>query len=527
MSPPPERVYIVGVCGSAMGGLAGLLAERGAIVGGSDTQFYEPMGGKLAQWGVQTFEGWDAAHVARFAPDRVVVGNVARADNPEVVAARAAGLPLSSFPSFMEETFLAHTDNIVVTGTHGKTTTSSLLSWLFHHAGLDPSFFLGGIPEDLGKGFAVTGGRWFVLEGDEYDTAFFDKGPKFLHYRPRHGLILNVELDHVDIYADYEAVKAAFRRFVALVPAEGSLAFCVEDEGAREVARGAVAALLPYGEGPGSVAVPQEIRYGPDETSFRIDTPDGVRGPFQMRLAGRHNVLNACGAFALWRHLARSSHQTPSADDDLGAPRARARSGRLRRTSSTPPPSSLRASAIHPDLAALATASGAKSGLGLDEAAFSAGLASFSGVRRRLEPKGRVNGARVFEDFGHHPTEIRATLSALRQRHPEATLVAVFRAESNTSRTPLFEPRYVEALGLADRVDLAPTLAKRDYLKTARYFDPALVAAALAEAGTPATAHPDPEALVAALRGAAREGWVITIFSSRGMDGLAGRLTAG
>jgi UDP-N-acetylmuramate: L-alanyl-gamma-D-glutamyl-meso-diaminopimelate ligase len=274
-----------------------------------------------------------------------------------------------------------------------------------------------------------------------------------------------VELDHVDIYADYDAVKAAFRRFVALVPPEGSLAVCVEDEGAREVARGAAAALLPYGEGPGSVASPCDIDYAPDTTTFRIDTPDGPRGPFQMRLAGRHNVLNACGAFALWRHL------------------------------------------------------------GLDEAAFSAALASFSGVRRRLEPKGSVNGARVFEDFGHHPTEIRATLSALRQRHLGAILVAVFRAESNTSRTPLFEPRYVESLGLADRVDLAPTLAKRDYLKTARYFDPALVAAALAEAGTPATAHPDPDALVAALRAAAREDWVITIFSSRGMDGLAERLT--
>jgi UDP-N-acetylmuramate: L-alanyl-gamma-D-glutamyl-meso-diaminopimelate ligase len=459
-----ERIYILGVCGSAMGGVAGLLAAAGNVVGGSDTQFYDPMGTKLREWGVTTYTGWDAANIDAFRPDRVVVGNVVRSDNPEMARVKALGLPFESFPEMMERTLLVPTENIVVTGTHGKTTTSSLLAWLLEQAGQRPSWFIGGIPENLGKNFNVSGGRWFVLEGDEYDTAFWDKGPKFLHYRPTHGLVLNVELDHVDIYPSFEAVKDAFRRFASLVPEGGTLTACAEDGPAMEVTEGKAAPRLMYGNG--SPVAPVDATYHADHATFSIRTPDGVHGPFTTQLTGRHNVLNACAAYALWRHL------------------------------------------------------------GFDDASFARGLASFTGVRKRLEAKGTYHGAQVFEDFGHHPTEIAATLAGLRLRFPGTRLLVAFRAESNTSRTPLFEPRYVEAFTGADRVFLAATLAKRDYLKTERHFDPALVVEALTARGVRATHHADPATLATAVRAEAGPDDLVILFSSRGMDGLAALLTA-
>ncbi len=459
-----ERIYLIGVCGSAMGGVAGLLAAAGHAVGGSDTQFYDPMGGKLKEWGVATYAGWDAANIDAFRPQRVVVGNVVRSDNPEMARVKALGLPFESFPEMLERTLLVPTENIVVTGTHGKTTVSSLLAWLLEQAGERPSWFIGGIPENLGQNFKASGGRWFVLEGDEYDTAFWDKGPKFLHYRPRHGLVLNVELDHVDIYPSFDAVKAAFRKFAGLVPADGTLTTCAEDAPALEVTADQAAPRLLYGAG--SPVAPEGAAYHADHTTFQVRTPDGLHGPFTTRLSGRHNVLNACAAFALWRHL------------------------------------------------------------GLDAASFARGLASFAGVRKRLEAKGEWNGALVFEDFGHHPTEIAATLAGLRLRFPGRRLLVAFRAESNTSRTPLFEPRYVEAFTGADRVFLAATLAKRDYLKTERHFDPELVVGELTKRGVAASHHPDVSSLAAVVRAEAGERDLVILFSSRGMDGLAAMLTA-
>ncbi len=461
------RTYLIGVCGSAMGGMAGMLRARGHVVGGSDTQFYDPMAGKLHEWGVSTFTGWDPGNIDAFAPDQVIVGNVVRRDNPEMARVEELGLAYDSFPSFLEKAFLGESANIVVTGTHGKTTTSAMIAWLLEQAGEGPSWFIGGIPENLGKNFAEGEGPWFVLEGDEYDTAFFDKGPKFLHYRPTHGLILNVELDHVDIYADFDAVKAAFTRFAALVTPEGSLSVCASEAAAMACAEASRSPTRPYGAGPGSRITPEDIHYGVDATRFSVRVPEGLRGPFQTRLSGSHNVTNACAAYSLWRELA-------------------ARHGEER----------------------------------FSDEAFARGLASFEGVRKRMDDKGELNGALLFEDFGHHPTAIRAVLEGLRQRYPTRRVVCAFRAESNTSRTPIFEADYVEAFTDTDRLLLAATLAKRDYLETERYFDPVAIAATLRERGVEASAHAEVPELAETLRRELGPGDLFILFSSRGMDGL-------
>ena len=473
------RTYLIGVCGSAMGGMAGMLRARGQVVGGSDTQFYEPMVGKLKDWGVQTYTGWEASNIDAFAPDQVIVGNVVRRDNPEMARVLELGLPYDSFPSYLETHFLRETENIVITGTHGKTTCSALIAWLLEAAGEAPSWFIGGIPENLGRNFSEGTGRWFVLEGDEYDTAFFDKGPKFLHYRPTHGLILNVELDHVDIYESFEAVKAAFASFSALVDARGSLTVCASEPAALACSEASAAHRVLYGPGEGAQVVPEDLVYERDETVFTIRTPEGRRGPFRTQLSGYHNVLNACGAYGLWRELAarHEQHEPHEPHQNMD---------------NNP----------------------------FSDAAFANGLASFQGVKKRLDHKGELNGALLFEDFGHHPTAIRAVLGGLRQRYPERRVVTAFRAESNTSRTPLFEDQYVEAFTGTDRLLLAATLTKRDYLKTARYFDPVQIAATLRERGVEATAHAEVSDLAETLRRELGPNDLFILFSSRGMDGL-------
>jgi UDP-N-acetylmuramate: L-alanyl-gamma-D-glutamyl-meso-diaminopimelate ligase len=466
-SDPVRHVHVLGVCGTGMGTFAGLLRERGYHVTGSDTGAYPPMSTALAGWGVQVKEGYAPENLTP-APDLVVVGNVIRRDNPEAVAVRTRGLRHTSFPEALASLFLGDRRPIVVVGTHGKTSTTSLLAWLLADGGAAPGFLVGGIPRNFPRSFAVGEPPWFVIEGDEYDTAYFDKGPKFLHYRPFHAVLTSVEFDHADIYRDLAHVTRAFERFVALLPPEGSLTVCGHDPRALDVARGARCAVRTYGTEPGHDWRATEVTAHADGTRFSLRTPDGrTVGPFESPLTGQHNLLNTTAALAV-----------------------------------------------------------ALGGAGLGPAQVAASLPRFEGVRKRQEVKGTAAGVTVVDDFAHHPTAVRETVAALRQRYPAARLWAVYHPESNTARRRLFQDDYARAFDAADCAVVARAFVKNDRLRPEEKLDlPALVAALRAR-GREAWGDLDADAIVDLLVRETRPGDVVLAMSGRDFDGLHDKLLA-
>ncbi|HEX7550855.1 MAG TPA: Mur ligase family protein, partial [Candidatus Methylomirabilis sp.] len=291
------KVHLVAICGTGMGALAGLLKEAGHEVQGSDRAFYPPMAERLQAWGIPTLRGFDPAHLDPDI-DLVIVGNVCRKNNPEAQAALQRGLPVMSFPQALSEFFIAGKSSVVVAGTHGKTTTTALLSYVLVEAGLDPSFLVGGIPQNFGKSFHLGQGGVFVVEGDEYDTAFFDKRPKFVHYRPKIVVLTAVEFDHADIYRDMEAYRAAFAGLMSLLPADGLLVACADDPEVNAVASAAPCRVVTYGLGPGATWSAADIQSGEDATRFSLIRQGSHVGTVTLPLAGRHNVVNTLGVLA-------------------------------------------------------------------------------------------------------------------------------------------------------------------------------------------------------------------------------------
>ncbi|RMF87120.1 MAG: UDP-N-acetylmuramate:L-alanyl-gamma-D-glutamyl-meso-diaminopimelate ligase, partial [Nitrospirae bacterium] len=392
---PGTRIHVSGICGTGTGALACLLAELGAAVRGSDAQVYPPMSETLAGRGIEVRTPYDPGHLAD-RPDFVVVGNALSKDHPEAAAARELGLATLSFPEAVARWVLPGRLSVVVAGTHGKTTTTTLTAHLLRGAGLDPGWLVGGVPAGLPGPARVGAGLPFVIEGDEYDTAYFDKGPKFLHYRPRICILTSVELDHLDIYPDQAAVEAAFGRLLALLPPEGLLVACADDPGVRRV----VAANPPacpvawYGVGrdgvrPEGTVRAEVVERRPAATHFRLQ---GEGGTWELALpmAGDHNVANATAAW----------------------------------------------------LAARAA--------GAEAAPLAAAMGEFAGVRRRQEVVAEVGGVTLVDDFAHHPTAVAATLRALRHRFPGRRLWAVFEFRSNSAIRRPFEAAYGEALAVAD-----------------------------------------------------------------------------
>ena len=457
-----NHIHLMGVCGTGMGSLAGMLKASGFTVTGSDQHVYPPMSDFLAEQGIAVQSGYCAENLAS-RPDLVVVGNVITRKNPEAEALASLGLPYVSFPQALSHYFLATKTSLVVAGTHGKTTTSSLLAAMLHDAGLSPSFMIGGLVQAFGSNFHIAEGDHFVVEGDEYDTAFFDKGPKFLHYRPHVAIITSIEFDHADIYADLEAVKHSFRRLVAIMPPDGCLVACVDDPVVREVVAGAPCQVLGYGESDDAFWRLDDLRVTPAGTDFTAHRDGNSFGSFHSVMPGRHNAMNGLAVIAVLDRL----------------------------------------------------------GVGVD--AISAGIANFAGVRRRQEVRGIVGGVTVIDDFAHHPTAVRETVSALASAYEGQRLVAVFEPRTNSSRRRVFQDAYVSAFDQAQEVLIKEPEPLANVPPEER-FSCRQLAEDLVQRGVDAHYFPDTDAVIAYLVAHARPGDVLAILSNGGFDNIHTRL---
>jgi UDP-N-acetylmuramate: L-alanyl-gamma-D-glutamyl-meso-diaminopimelate ligase len=471
VSEAPRHVHFVAIGGTGMGSLAGLLHARGLQVTGSDDKLYPPMSTLLEQWGIPVTLGFRAENVLEHPADLVVIGNAVRANNPEARAAIDEGLTCRSFPDALYELAIAGKHSVVVCGTHGKTTTTSLLASLLHATGRDPSLLVGGYSLDFGGSFREGQGEHFVVEGDEYDTAFFDKTPKFLHYGARTCVITSVEFDHADIYRDLEHVKQSFRTLVSRLPADGTLIAAIDHEGVRDVIAQAPCRVIGYGlETRGSVPW-RASGLSADATGTRFDVIRAGRFAARLRvpLYGRINVENTLAALATV--------------DALGVP--------------------------------------------LEEAA--AALAGFRGVKRRQEVRGEARGITVIDDFAHHPTAVRETLAAIAARYPGRRIVAVFEPRTNTSRRRIFQRDYAEAFAGAGQVVVAVVPDTPIYSITGEVterFSSEELAADLRAQGTAADAVEGVDAIVAKLVRDCREGDVVLVMSNGDFGGVWQKLLA-
>jgi UDP-N-acetylmuramate: L-alanyl-gamma-D-glutamyl-meso-diaminopimelate ligase len=389
-----SHIHLIAVCGVGMASLAGLLKSRGYRVTGSDQNIYPPMSTYLADIGIDILPGFHAEHVSP-RPDLVVIGNAVTRNNPEAQAVLSQNIPYISFPQALGQFLIGERSSLVVAGTHGKTTTSALAASVFTAAGLDPGFFVGGVPLNFGSGWRVGSGDHVVLEGDEYDTAFFDKGPKFLHYRPRRVILTSIEFDHADIYRDLAHVKSAFARLMEILPGDGLLAVCSDYPVAMEIAAGARCSRFSYGDGDGADWTLGGVQYRQDRSFFEPCHRGKSEGTIEAGLVGRHNVKNALAVYAMGRAM------------------------------------------------------------GVAREKLFDGFRNFKGVKRRQEIRGERRGVLLIDDFAHHPTAVRETIEAVKAAYPGRRLWAVFEPRSNTSKKNIFEREFSAALALADQVIVA------------------------------------------------------------------------
>ena len=461
---PGAHVHLIGICGTGMAALAGLLQEAGFRVTGSDTGAYPPVAPMLAEMGIPVFEGYSASHLDP-APELVVIGNALSRGNEEVETVLDNKLPYASLPETLRELFLRGRETIVVAGTHGKTTLSSVLSWIFHFAGLSPGFLIGGLPLNFSRGFSRGSGPHFILEGDEYDTAFFDKGPKFLHYRPDAVLLTSVEFDHADIYRDLDAVQTAFGRLLNLVPQKGLIVARAESETVAQCLTRAHCPVETFGLQAGDWRA-SEIRCAGETTDFAVHRREKPLGRLTTKLSGEHNVMNVLAAAALaWRY--------DISWEKIGA-----------------------------------------------------AVETFRGVRRRMEIVGEENGVVVVDDFAHHPTAIRETLRAARGRFPERRLWALVEPRSNTLRRNVFEQQLAEALTGADRVVLAEVFRKEKLPKPER-LEPERVAEGLRRKGIHAVAGGSPSEVAESILPQLQPGDVVVAMSNGAFGGIHRKLLHG
>jgi len=465
----PRHIHLSGICGTAMASLAGLLQLQGHRITGSDKAAYPPMSDLLHSLGIPILEPYAESNLDP-APDLVVIGNALSRGNPEVERVLDQRVPFTSMAALLHEEFLLGRESLVVAGTHGKTTTTSMLAWIYQFASsenpaLEPSFLIGGVAENFATSFQLRPTRTFIVEGDEYDTAFFDKGPKFLHYFPDALILTHVEFDHADIYVDLEAVKTAFKRLVNLVPRRGILVAYDASANVTECIKNAFCRVERYGFSTNADWRMQNLRHENGLTRWEVWRGDAKWGDLEMKLAGEHNALNATAA------------------------------------------------------AALASAQGIR------KDAIQNALATFKSVKRRLEVRAEIGGITVIDDFAHHPTAIRETLRALRSAYPQSRLWAILEPRSNTLRRKVLETDLVAALRLADHVILAGVY-QQQRIPDAERLHPEDVIYALNLAGTKAELHPDVEAIVRAVVPQLQPGDVVAILSNGGFDDIYDKLPA-
>jgi UDP-N-acetylmuramate: L-alanyl-gamma-D-glutamyl-meso-diaminopimelate ligase len=469
MKSKARHIHLSGICGSAMASLAGLLQLEGHRITGSDKAAYPPMSDLLHSLGIPVAEPYSEANLDPV-PDLVVIGNALSRGNPEVERVLDEHIPFTSMAALLREEFLLGRESLVVAGTHGKTTTTSMLARIYQVASrelpeLEPSFLIGGVAENFGSSFQLRQTRTFILEGDEYDTAFFDKGPKFLHYIPDALILTHVEFDHADIYADLAAVKTAFKRLVNLVPRRGLIVAYDASENVTECVQNALCRVERYGFSPNADWQLKNLRYIDRAARWELWHGDERWGELEMRMAGEHNALNATAAAVL------AFRQ------------------------------------------------------GVSKQAIQDALASFKSVKRRLELRAQIAGINVIEDFAHHPTAIRETLRALRTVYPQARLWAVLEPRSNTLRRKVLEQELVESLRMADHVVLAGVY-QQQRIPDAERLHPEDVVQRLNDAGTPAELLPDANAIVNGIAPRLAPGDVVAILSNGGFDAIYEKLPA-
>ena len=457
-----KHIHLIGICGTAMASLAGMLKQRGFRVTGSDAAAYPPMSIFLGELGIPVAQPFDARNLNP-RPELVVVGNAISRGNPELEHVLDERIPFCSLPQILHDEFLRGKEVLVVAGTHGKTTTTSMLSWIFHTAGQQPSFLIGGIAENFGSSFALGQGRHFFLEGDEYDTAFFDKGPKFLHYFPDSIILTSVEFDHADIYKDLDAVETAFKRLVNLVPRRGRIVAFDSGESVQRCVARAFCAVERYGSGARSDWQVTNLRLEPARTSWSVMRSGQPWADFEFSLGGEYNVWNATAAAAL----------------------------------------------------------AFSCGISKDE--IRAALKTFKSVKRRLEVKAQVNGITIIDDFAHHPTAIASTISALRARYPGARVWTILEPRSNTLRRNVLQNDLAASLALADEVVVAGVY-KSDSIPEAERLDLPALAMQIEKHGRRARVIADVESIVQIVAPEMRPGDVVAILSNGGFGGIYEKL---
>ncbi|HVM75791.1 MAG TPA: UDP-N-acetylmuramate:L-alanyl-gamma-D-glutamyl-meso-diaminopimelate ligase [Candidatus Saccharimonadales bacterium] len=460
-----KHIHMIGIGGSAMAPLAGMLRESGYKVTGSDAGVYPPASTLLESLEIPYATSFDAKNLTP-APDLIVVGNAISRGNVEVEEMLDRKLPHRSLPEILEEEFLPGKHSIVVSGTHGKTTTTAMLAWIFHVANKRPNFLVGGVAENFGKSYGLSGGPDFILEGDEYDSAYWDKAAKFFHYQPDDLIITSVEYDHADIYASFEVYQLAFKRLVNLVPRRGRVIVWGDSgagEALRQVTEKAFCPVVTYGFEPGNDWVASDVSIERDQMRFHVDYRGESYGEVLLSATGRHNVLNS--------------------------------------------------------LAALIVAQGR----GIRRESITQALATFQSVKRRMDVKGEINNILVVDDFAHHPTAIRATIEAARLRWPKRRLWAILEPRSNSMRRRVFQDALPLALALGDRVILG-SVHRATQLADDQRLDPESIANAVKQLGKDAQVFPGADAIAEFLALEARPNDLLLVMSNGSFDGLCEKL---
>lgn len=459
---PPAKIHLIGICGTGMGSLAGLLQSAGFQVSGSDSHAYPPMSTKLEALGIRVMEGYSPSNLDH-RPDLVVVGNVCKPDHPEAMEAQARGLSYASMARTIYELFLKTRKPLVVAGTHGKTTTTSLTAFLLHAVGQDPSFLIGGVASDFNAGYRLGTSDWFVIEGDEYDSAYFEKTPKFLSYAPHAAVITSVEHDHIDIYPQLDAYRAAFAALVDRIPATGLLAVHAGDPAAVQTAQGAACEVIRYAiDGDDLCCPPNWLAVPHNGNQFELVVDGTSAGEWNTGMVGRHNLQNTLAALALCHRVAQV------------------------------PMDALRHALI-----------------------------GFTGVKRRQEVVGQPGGITVYDDFAHHPTAVRETLAALAPLHAKGRLIAAFEPRSATACRTFHQESYIRAFQSADFAILAPPgrdLPPEELLNTEQ------LARDISATGTPAKAARTIDEVLEEILARARPGDGIALMSNGGFGGLKQKL---